>query len=229
MNTWNATWAGFVTSFQDAWAGVANFVPRFILAVVILIVGILIADIIGKALAQLIRATKVDALIRKAGAEPYFSRAGIKIDIGKFVGIIVKWFLVVVVLVQTFQILGLNAVTAFLQSILNYLPQVIVAVLIVLAGIVIGEVMEKIVTGGARVTQLGKPGFLGGATKWVIWIFTVLIALFQLGIATLLSETVLNGIVIALSLAFGLAFGLGGQQHASEVISNIRKEINERH
>ena len=228
MNTWTSVWDGFAASFNNAWSGVANFTPRFIGAVVLLIIGVLIADLIGKALAQVIRATRVDNVVRKAGTENFFNRAGLRIDIGKFIGMLVKWFLIVVVLIQTLQILQLNAVTLFLQSVLNYLPQVIVAVLILLAGLVIGEFMDKVVSTGSRAAQLGKPVFLGTATKWAIWIFTILVALYQLGIATLLSETVLNGIVIAISLAVGLAFGLGGQQHASEVIGKVRQEIADR-
>jgi small-conductance mechanosensitive channel len=228
MNTSDYPWTGFATSFQNAWGGVAAFLPRFIGAILLLIIGVLIADLIGRALAQIIRATKIDTLFHKAGAAPYFHRAGIRIDIGKFIGVIVKWFLIVVVLIQTLQILDLVAVTAFLESVLNYLPQVIVAVLIVLAGFVIGEFMEKIVSTGSRAASLGKPVFLGSVTRWAIWIFTALVALYQLGIATLLSETVLNGIVIALALAVGLAFGLGGQSAAADVIAKIRKEISDR-
>jgi small-conductance mechanosensitive channel len=225
----DTSWVGsLVATFQNIGWGILNFLPRLLGALVLLLVGVLIADLLGMLIAKLIRATKVDVLIQKAGVEHYFTRAGIKIDLGKFIGVIVKWFLILVVLVEALSVLELTQVTLFLQNVLNYLPNVVVAILILFAGFVIGDVLQRIVIHSAKATNLGKPLFLGGATKWAIWIFTVLVALYQLGIATLLSETILNGIVIALALAFGLAFGLGGQQHASEVIGKFRSEISDK-
>lgn len=225
---WNSFANGIYSSTQEVWGGIALYAPKIIGAIVLIIIGLLIAGLLEQVVAQLIRASKIDGLVRKAGAEGYLTRAGVKLDIGKFIGAIVKWFIILVVVIQALSILNLSAVTTFLQSILHYLPSVVVAVLILIAGFVIGEAMDKVVVGGARAAQLGRVSVLGATTRWAIWIFSVIVALYHLGIAAVFSETVFTAVVAALALAFGLAFGLGGQQAASEIIANLRREVSEK-
>jgi hypothetical protein len=98
-------------------------------------------------------------------------------------------------------------------------------VILVLAAI-IGEVLQKIVRGGAAAAGMRGATLAGNVTKWAIWIFAILSALLQLQIATPFLETLFTGVIVALALAFGLAFGLGGQQAASEIISKVRREVD---
>lgn len=225
LNTWRTE---FVASFNEIWIGVANYIPKILIAVIIFIIGAIVASLIGQLVTHIIRAIKVDALVRRTNVDTYFSRAGFKLDIAAFLGALVKWFIIIVFLVSSLDTLGLTAVNDFLRGVLNYIPNVLVAVLIAFTGLIIGEFLEKIVTGSARAAELGKAGFLGIVTRWVVWIFAILVALYQLRIATLFSEAVLNGFVIALAIAFGLAFGLGGQQAASDVIDRLRREIHDK-
>ncbi len=229
MNGWNSWVTGLGSSFHDIWSGFAYYGVQIVLALILVIIGLLIASLLDQLVTSLVRATRVDAVIRKTGAERYFSRAGIRLDIGKFIGSVVKWFVILVVLIQALSMLSLDAVTAFLQNILHYLPNVFVAVLILIAGIVIGEAMNKVVVSGAKAAQLGRVHLLGSVTRWAIWLFAVIVALYQLGIAAVFSETVFTALVAALALAFGLAFGLGGQQAAAEIIGEIRHNISDRH
>jgi small-conductance mechanosensitive channel len=143
-----------------------------------------------------------------------------------FVGELVKYFVVVVSFMAVFSILGLSDVNMFLQGIvIGYLPQVIVAVLILVVAIVLSEVMRKVVVAAAKAAGVHKAGLLGSITKWSIWIFAILAALFQLNIAATFIQTLFTGVVVAFSVALGLAFGLGAKDTAKEIIEDIRAEI----
>ena len=144
-------------------------------------------------------------------------------------GGLVKWFVIIIFLVASFDVLGLTQVNIFLQEVvLLYLPQVIVAVLILLVAAVIAEVMQNIVVGAAKAAHLRSASFFGKVTKWSIWVFAILAAINQLGVATAFVQTFFTGVVVAVSLALGLAFGLGGQDAAARYIEEIRGEITER-
>jgi hypothetical protein len=217
-------------AFSDIWGGFIAFVPSLIIAVVIFIIGWIIAAIIGRIVAQVIRAIKVDVALERAGFGNVVKRAGFNLDSGAFLGGLVKWFVIVAFLVASFDVLGLAQVNVFLQNVvLLYLPQVIVAVLILLVAVVIADAMQKVVIGSARAANVKSANFLGTVTKWAIWIFALLTALVQLGIAVGFIQTLFTGVIVALALAFGLAFGLGGQEAASRYVEKLRQEIADRH
>ncbi len=129
-------------------------------------------------------------------------------------------------LVASLEVLGLTQVNTFLQQVvLLYLPRVIVAVLILLVAVVIASAMQRVVVGAAKAADIRSANFLGSVTKWSIWVFAVLMALFQLGIAAPFVQTLFTGVVVALSIGFGLAFGLGGQDAAAGFLAKVRSEI----
>ena len=215
-------------SFEGMWGGLALFLPGLIIAIVIFIVGWIIASIIGKLISQIVKSVKLDNALEQAGFGGVVRRAGFGLDSGAFIGGIVKWFIIVAFLVASFEVLGLNQVNLFLQNVvLLYLPQVLVAVLILLVAIVIADALSKVVVGSAKAAGMKSANFLGAVTRWSIWIFAVLAALVQLGIAVTFIQTLFTGVVIALSLAFGLAFGLGGQEAAARYIDRVREEIKD--
>ena len=227
LNTWGEV---LTLSFQNLWVGVVNFVPNLVVALVILVVGWLIGALLGRAVWQVFKSLKVDEALRRAGFEGALRRGGLELDSGAFIGALVKWFVIVVFLVAAFDILGLSQVNAFLQDVvLGYLPRVIVAALILLVGGVVGDVAGKIVATAARTANVSSAHFAAAVSKWAVWVFAILVALSQLGIAAAFSLTLFTGVVIAVSLALGLSFGLGGQQAAGNFIERLRGEMGGRH
>lgn len=224
------TWGDVLTrSFQDLWVGVVNFLPNLVVALVVFVVGWVVGVVLGKVVAQVVRSLKVDHALRSAGVDDVLRKGGFTLDAGRFVGALVQWFIIIVFLIASFDILGLRQVNAFLQQVvLLYLPQVIVAVLILLVAAVIAETMEHVVIGAAKAAEVKSARFLGKVTRWAIWIFAVLTALYQLGVATLFVQTLFTGIVIAFSLAIGLAFGLGGQETAAHYLKRFEKDVTHR-
>lgn len=223
-------WGNSITgSFQGIWAGVYAFLPSLVAAIVIFIVGWVIGSLVGRIVAHIIKTIKLDVALEQAGLGTVMKRAGLNLNSGAFLGGLVEWFVVVAFLVASFNVLHLDQVNLFLQQVvLLYLPQVIVAVLILLVSVVIADALSKIVAHSARAAGVRSAGFLGSVTKWAIWIFALLTALVQLGIAVSFIQTLFTGVVVALSLAFGLAFGLGGQEAASRWIERTREEFKSR-
>ncbi len=224
-------WGDVLTlSFQNLWMGVVNFVPNLVVAIIIVILGWLVGALLGRAIWQVFRSLKIDEALRRAGFESFMRRGGIDLDSGAFVGGLVKWFVVVVFLVAAFDVLGLTQVNLFLQQvIIAYLPRVIVASLVLLFGGVIGDILERVVVTAARTAEIRSAHFAGTVAKWAVWIFAILVALSQLGIAAAFSQTLFTGIVIAISLALGLSFGLGGQEAAARFIERLRGDMSGKH
>jgi hypothetical protein len=213
-------------SFYNLLWNTVNFLPALLFAIIVFVIGWFIGVWLGWVVAEAIRALRVDHALKTAGVDDVVSRAGYRLDAGAFVGGLVKWFVILVFLIASLQILGLTQVTYFLQQIvIGYLPNVIVAVLILLAGAVIAQVAEGVVAGSARAAGIHAAGFVGTLTRWAIWIFAILAALSQLQIAQAILQTLFTGVVVALALAFGLSFGLGGQEAAARFIERTRDEM----
>ena len=221
------TWADVLSqSFQNLSYGLITFIPNLVIAIIIFFVGWLIGVGVGRVVAQIIDALRIDRALRTTGLERVLSRAGFELSSGRFLGFLVKWFFIIVFLVASLQVLGLTQVNLFISSVvLGYLPQVIVAVLILFVAAMIAEAAERVVAGSARAASLNAAGFFGKVARYSIWIFAILAALDQLNVATAFLQTLFMGIVIAVSLAVGLAFGLGGQKAAERYIDHLQSEI----
>lgn len=224
MNTWSNV---LTESVQDLWIGVVSYFPKIIIAVLIVVIGWIIGAFFAKVVAQVLRIIKLDEGLKAAGIDEIVGRTGLTLNSGKFVGALVKGFVIVAFLVAAFNVLGLTEVNNFLQGVvLTYLPQVIAAVIILLLSGVIGEAVRRAVVRAGKAAEISSAGFAGTVAKWAIWIFGVLAALLQLGIASRIIEILFTGVVVALALAFGLSFGLGGQEAAAHYLNKVRNEIS---
>ncbi len=222
------TWGGILkTSFQGLWAGVIMFIPNLIIALVILFIGWAIGAAVGKAIEHFMKAIKFDDALQKAGFENLVKKAGLNLNSGRFLGGLVKYFIIVVFLIASFDVLGLTAVTDFLRGVVvDYLPHVIVAALVLLVGGVVGDLVARVVSASAKTAGVTSAGFVSTVSKWAVWVFAILVALSQMGIAGAFIQTLFTGFVVAVSLALGLSFGLGGQQAASRAIERVSDKIS---
>jgi hypothetical protein len=140
---------------------------------------------------------------------------------------LVKWFFIVVFLMAATDILGLTQVTEFLRTVVFYLPNVIVAALVLLIGVLVARFLEGLVRGSVKAAELSSANFLGSLTKWAVLIFSLLVALNQLRVADEIIRIVVIGVVAAGAIALGLSFGLGGKAHAEDFISKMRQHVRE--
>lgn len=218
--------AGLAQSFQSIGYGLVLFIPKLILAIALFVLAWVIGSILEKGIAIVIRKIKLDAALNAAGIGELVHKAGYTLDSGMFIGAIIKWFIVIAVFVPVLAILGLNTVALFLaQFALGFVPRVIIAIFILLIASVLSHVLSNVVTGSARAAGLKSAAFLGTATKWAIWVFGIIVALSQVGIATQYFQTIFIAFVAMLALALGLAFGLGGRDAAADVVRKLRDTV----
>jgi hypothetical protein len=217
----------FLDSFRALGPVVLEVASRLVIALAIFIVGWIVGIFLAGIIEKLFKKLNVDNALRKVGVESALRKGGVTLNSGYFVGALVKWFIIVVFLVSSFEVLGFTQVTLFLTQIVSLLPQVIIGVLILLVAAVVGDVVQGIVRASTAAVGVKASHLLGAIAKWSIWIFALLTVLVQIGIAANIIQILFTGIVVACAIAFGLAFGLGGQAHASQLIETIKREISD--
>jgi len=223
------SWADvLVSSFQTIWSGFIGFLPKFLGAIIVFLVGLIIANGLGALVAQFISAIKLDRLLEKIGVGRFFERAGWKLNSGKFLGELVKWFFIIVFLLTAADILQLYGLTAFLRDILLYIPNIIIAVLIMLAAVLVGNFLRGLVLGGAKGAKLYSSKAVAAIAWWSILIFGFFAALLQLGVAVSIVNAIITGFIAMLAIAGGIAFGLGGKDYASHLVERFREKVEER-
>jgi hypothetical protein len=206
---------------------VIGFLPNLIIALVLVALGFIIGTVFEKVIAYVVRALKVNELLDRTEVKKFFSRAGLRLDAGLFLGGLVKWFIVIAFLMAGLQAVGLTQVNAFLTAVvLNYIPQVIIATLMLLVAAVASRAVKTAITSSTKAFGVSTADFLGGIASSAIWVGTFIFVLSQLGIAADLMKILFIGIVAMFSLAFGLAFGLGGKEEAAILLAKMRKDAS---
>lgn len=219
MNDWTQV---LQYSFQTIWVEFISVLPQILIALLVLIAGWILGGVLKKVVQSVFATLHVDKALDAAGVDELTHKAGYKLNSGTFVGTLVKWFVMIVFFVAALDILGLQQATAFLSNIvLGYLPQVIVAVLILFGGLILANFVEKLVVAGGKATSFASSALLGHFARYAIILFTILAALNQLQIAQELIQYLFAGMVFAISLAFGLAFGLGGRDTAAHYLKHM--------
>ncbi len=212
-----------VSSLQSLWLGFAGFIPRLIGAMIVFVVGLIVAAGLGTLVEKIFDAIKLDSFLARLGLSPYFERAGVRLRAARFLGQLVNWFVIVAFLLAASDSLGLFALSGFLKDVLAYIPNVIAAVLIMLAAVVVASFSKRVVSASVMGAKLHAANFLGTLTWWSIVIFGLLTSLVQLNVAASVINSIITGFIAMLALAGGLAFGLGGRDYASYLIGKLRE------
>ncbi|EKD24287.1 MAG: CmpX protein [uncultured bacterium] len=214
-------------SLASVWLGVMAFMPKFIGALIVLIIGLVIASVFGSVIEQIIKSVKLDGLLKKIGVSQYIDRSGVRLDSGRFLGRIVYWFFAIVSILAVSNILGLDVFSDFLKQVLLYVPNIVVAALIMLATLVVARFSKTLVVASVATAKLHAANFLGSFVWWIIVVFGLITSLMQLGINVYVLQTVITGVVAMLAIAGGIAFGLGGKDYAASLIEKLRKDTAE--
>jgi len=211
-------------SFAEIWSKFMSLVPSLIGAVLIFIVGIVIAKALGRLVAKLINKIYVDRAIEMTGAKKVLEKVGFRIQVSQALGLLITWFLYAVVLVAAADMLGLSEISEFLRQVVMYIPNVIIAVVILIVGMVVGNFVFTLVKETALAAELESADFLAGVAKWALFIFTLMAALIQLKVASELIQILFTGLVFMVALAGGIAFGLGGKDKAERILEKLMKK-----
>ena len=209
-----------MTSVAAALALFLAAIPKLIGFLVILVIGWMIAGLIAGAVARLLRAVKFNELASRSGFGGFIRNMGLQTDASGLLATVAKWFVRLIVLVVAFDALGLPAVSQVLRELLLWLPNLVVALVVLVVAGLAANALASLVRGATAQAGLGNPDLLANVARVAVWAFAIVIAVNQVGIATTLVNTLFMGTVGALALALGLAFGLGGRETAAEIVAN---------
>lgn len=216
-----------INALANALNLVLTFIPRLIGFLVILLVGWIIASVVSRALTFLLRKIGFDRMADRIGLTRFEQRMGIKMDAAGLLGKIVYWFVFLIFLVPAVDALGLTAISAILSSVIAYIPNVFVAILVLFLGTLAATFVAGIVRGATATANIGNPSIFANVARFAIMGFAALVALEQLQIAPALINELFGAIVAAAAIAFGLAFGLGGQDTARRYLARGESTMND--
>ncbi|HBG78427.1 MAG TPA: hypothetical protein DDW84_06235 [Phycisphaerales bacterium] len=199
------------------------YLPVLLGALLILIIGWIVAKAIKRLVDWLLKIVRFDTLADKAGISEILRKGDLRISAREVVSSIVYWLIIIMVLVMTVDALGLPKSSDILASLFAYVPKVIVALLVLIVAMFLANFVSGIVRTAAGNANLPKPEILAGVSRWAIIIFAITIALEQLGIAPLLVTATFNIILGGIVLALALAFGLGGKDAAAKYLEELKQ------
>ena len=208
-----------INSFGNAISAFITFIPRLVGFLVILLVGWLVGIGVDKAVTGLLRKVGFSRFSDRIGLTRFQQRTGMKADGAKILGMVAFWFIFLIFLVPATNALGLPTVSNTLTTLVDYLPNVFVAILALFLGTLLGVFVGDIVRGTTAVSRVGNPQIFGNIARWSIIGFACLIALEQLQIAPALITVLFTAVLGGLALAFGLSFGLGGREPVQRWLS----------
>ena len=213
-------------SLLTAWDNfVIGYLPSVVGALLVLIIGLIVASGLKQLIIRLFEMAKFDNALLKLGIGEFAERAGLKVASGKLLGGLVYWFIMITFLLAVSDILKFTVFSEFIKQVLLYIPQVIIAVLIMLASVVVANFLRGAVIASVKSAKMHAPNFLGSLTWWSVVIFGFFAALAQLGIAVAIINTLITGLIAMLALAGGIAFGLGGRDTAEEILKGLKKDL----
>lgn len=200
---------------------VVTFVPRFVAGLLILLIGIVIASIVKQLILSGAKSLKIDSYLKRYGVPELrenYTWSNILAEI-------VRWFVIIIFLIPTADVWGLPRIGTLLNELLLYLPNVFVAVVIALVGFVLARLAHDVILASVKGITRESAEAIAAATQWAINIFVILAVLNQLGVASDLIRILFTGVVAMIALAGGIAFGLGGQKNAQDILDGIRKRL----
>jgi hypothetical protein len=204
------------------------YLPVLLGALIILIVGWIVAKAIRRLVDWLLKVVRFDVMADKAGISEVIRKGDLKISAGEVVSKLVYWLIMIMVLVMTVDALGLPKTSDVLASLFAYIPRVIAALLVLVVAMFLASFVSGIVSTAAGNAKMPKPELIAGISRWAIIIFAATIALVELGIAPLLVTTTFNIILGGIVLALALAFGLGGKDAAARYLEELREKRSEK-
>jgi hypothetical protein len=213
----------FISSINLSLLAVANFVPKFVIGGLVLLIGIILASILKQLILEVFKTLKFESFLRKYGVP----EAKDEFNWSNLLAEVVRWFVIIFTLSITAIVWGLPQVITILNTLLLYLPNVFISVIIALVGFVFARLAYDIILASTRSISPETAKTIASVARWAIIVFVILAVLNQLGVASDLVRILFTGFVAMIAIAGGIAFGLGGQKAAQETIDSIRKKLKQ--
>lgn len=208
---------GFITGLTVGLAHFFGAIPNILGALILLVIGWIIAGIVGNLVTKVCQGVHVDMVGDRVGANDFLQRSGSTLRASSIIGEIVKWVVRLVFIEMAAEQLGMPQISLVINQILGYIPNIIVAMVILGVGAFLAQLLSGIVRGTASEARIGNAALLARLTSGAVMAFAIIAALNELNVAPVVVNTLYIGLVAAISLALGLAFGLGGRDTAARL------------
>ncbi len=210
-----------LAAMSSLWASVAAFIPRLFGALVVVLLGFVVAKLLDTLLSKVLAKVGLDRLMAGTGLTKLLGRAGIRIPVSALIGKVVYWFVLLIFLVSAAESLGLERVSATLDMLALYVPKVFGAALILLAGVLLAQLLSGLVRGAAESVGLDYANGLARIAQGLVIIISISVAIGQLEVKTELLNYVIAIVLITVGLAVALAFGLGSRELVAQILAGI--------
>jgi hypothetical protein len=204
-------------SFTQALGAFMSFLPALLGAFIVLIVGWFIATGLARLAERGLRAIGLERAAERSGIGHFIEQSGTRWTVSGIIAALIKWSIFLIFIQAAASALGMTQITAIINSVILFIPRLIVALAIIVLGALLARFLGGMVRGSLSEVGVGSPRVFAKLTQYAIIGFAIVAAFNELGIAETVVNTLLIGLIGALALALGLAFGLGGREVAARI------------
>jgi hypothetical protein len=226
--TFNSSWDAVAQSFTEAWHQTIAVAPKAVAMVIVIALGYVIARFVGRAATTLSEKLGLQTAADQSGLADSMSRMGIQRNVPGIIGTIVFWLLMLVFLMAGFNILGLPAVSDAMEVVVNYIPNLLVATVVIVVGLLVATFLRGVVATSADRVGLSYAEYLANGCYYVFALLTFIAAFNQLGVRFELLNNLILIAFGAVALGFGLAFGFGGRDVMAGILAGyyVRQRLH---
>lgn len=218
----------FVASLTEFWTDFVVFVPKLLAALVILILGWVLAKLLRAGMLRLLRIVQFQRLAEKSGLEAFLEQGNVNMTLSRLISDIIYWLVLLIVIVSISRYLGLEVVARLFTRVINYVPNILAAILVLVFGALIARFINRLLFAYLNRLKIENALTISTIAEYAVQIFVIFVALEQLQIGTALLISAFQIGFGAVALAFAIAFGLGGKERASEILSRITRRKDDR-
>ena len=214
----------FMASLATFWTQLASFIPQLIAAVLLLFLGWLLAKVARSGVRRLLIALKFDKISEKSGLEAFMQHAELEMSLASVIGNLIYWLIILVMIVTVANSLGLQMVADLFNKVVLYIPNVIVAILILVFGTILARFINRLVFAWLNNMEFDGALTVSTFSEYAMMVFVFFIAMEQLQIANELLTAAFIIAFGAVGLAFAIAFGMGAREWAGSVIQKLIRD-----
>lgn len=216
----------FINSMNQFWIQLVNFVPKLLAVIVILFFGWLLAKLARVAIKRLLELMHFDKFAQKSGLEAFLSHSNLNLSLSGIISQVIYWLVIILFIITGANTLGLSEVAVLLQQLANYLPHIIVAILVLIFGTLLARFVNRLVFTWLHSIKFSRALVVSTSAEYAIQILALFVALEQLGVGLQLIHSLFVIVFGAFFLALAIAFGLGGRDWAAKVIEDLDSKVD---
>lgn len=222
INDWGTQTRDIV---QNVWDRIVTFTPNLVGAILIVLVGAIVGIVLGYVVTRILQAAKIQNLADQSKLTDVLKRAKLKTDLAEICGTFVKWVVILTFLVPASTILQVEGVRNFFEGIITFVPTVLAVGVFILFGAIVADMLARLARATTESLSATTAKLIEMVVRWSFYVAIAIASMFALGVPTEFSVIMFIGVVSALGIGIGLSFGLGGQEHADDLIKRIRSEL----